>query len=265
MLSMYMPHKWECETCGHISSCQKNHDKHIHQKIPCGQRNFVCECGERFVAKKGLNHHKKHICKGPKQDLQVELDRANQRCEVLRNELRRLEAPAINDEETAVQDAQPPPAIINFVILTVFTTDVQLPQIYFFVAGPALIPLQVPEQGIVIKFGFTDLPYQRMLTHKRDFKGGRLVDSIICVNPKAVEADFKRWMRAIDRLVEAKTENKPTVDGEVFIARDQADYEMIVRKASGFARSLENKITSIKHELQNQTDLLNEILAKHAA
>lgn len=61
-----MPHKWECETCGHISSCQRDHNRHLNQKISCGKRKFVCECGDRFKAQKGLNYHKKHVCQGVK-------------------------------------------------------------------------------------------------------------------------------------------------------------------------------------------------------
>lgn len=260
MYNAYMPQKWECDTCGHISSCQKNHDKHLNQKIPCGDRKFVCECGERFKAKKGLNYHKKHVCKGPKIDLQAELNKANERCEMLSNELRRLENPETNDdEETIDADIQNTPTIVNLEIKTVITTDVEFPQIYFFIAGPGLIPLIMPERGVVIKFGFSDDPYTRFTTHKHDYKGGRLVDSVACVNPKKIESDFKKWMRATDRLVEARTENKTSIDNEIFVARSQEDYEMIVRKAVNLSNSLERKIASLRHELQAQTDMLNDM------
>lgn len=107
----------------------------------------------------------------------------------------------VEDDSTAVEASHTPQIYlpeIDLKLVTVNDTDVKRAQMYFFESGPLLIP-ELPTKGIVIKFGSSEPIYRRLKTHRRDFGGGKLIDSVPSVNAKAVETEFKKWMNMTPR------------------------------------------------------------------
>lgn len=159
------------------------------------------------------------------------------------------------EESTAEEAAVSPPQMylprIDLKLMTVDDTDTKRAQLYFFESGPLLIP-ELPTKGIVVKFGSSESIYRRVTTHRRDFGGGRLIDSVLSVNAKAVETEFKKWMNATGRLITAKTANKATVDGEIFVVHSQEEYAVIVNKAIKLAREHQQ-------EAAMQNDVLTQV------
>ncbi len=190
------------------------------------------------------------------QEARQRIQELEDRLEQVTEKLTQAQAEAEEDDEDEEPQAEPvsdEPAWIkpDFQIVPVIGCDAEEPQVYFFLPGDLLKPL-VKTYCIPVKSGGSDTPYNRSLTHARDFGGGKLLDSIKTSNPKLVESKFKKWMRVTARFVECKTPKKAGVEQEVFAAYTQEDYAMIVNKAKEFAEDYENT-------LQTQSDLLKQL------
>ena len=130
----------------------------------------------------------------------------------------------------------------KFILQTIGDIDAEKEQVYFFECGPGVISLQDSVEGVLVKLGSTDQPYTRITKHKRDFEGGRLIDSVITNNPKAVERKLKRLLNLMGRFVECTTNKKQTTETEIIAAVSQEDYAAIVRRAKGFAEEYSNNV-----------------------
>ena len=124
---------------------------------------------------------------------------------------------------------------------TIEDTDIKNNQVYFFECGPLLKPF-VDTEAVLIKFGSTDQPYTRLSTHKRDFGGGRLIDSILTNNPKSVESDLKKWLRITGKTVKCKTDKKSSIETEIIGVTSQASYACIISKAKQFAEDYKRDV-----------------------
>ena len=268
-----MGKQYFCLKCDQICDSQKDLEKHLARKNPCDSGEYKCDdCGKGFSTPSNRSYHKKNSCKGrvvPKATL---LER---QVAFLTNEINRLTVKLNqNDTEhnTDSEQTQPgddpnqKPAIMfkcpeNLILLTTIKTDAKKNQVYFFECGAALRPLE-NVNGILVKFGSTDEPYERLSTHRRDFEGGRLIDSVLTNNEKAVESEFKKWMKVTGRIVSCKTAKKKSFETEVFVAKSQEDYAMIVAKAKELAddyiRDVE-LLSAYKHQIRELHGELHEM------
>lgn len=258
-----------CPKCDYIASTPSDLRKHLKRKNACDEGDYGCDdCGKRFQSRTGLwEHNQNQRCHGrviSRAQLEQKVDELTSQLKAIEENTARAIVPyqpgsedSVDDDEddAEVVDANPSTEIFiirpDIKIKTIGFTDVKRPQLYFYEAGPALIPL-VPNRGILFKFGESQVIYKRLTTHRRDHKGGRLVDSIPSVNPKAVEIEFKRWMNLTGRLIEAKTSNKKTVDGEIFVVENQDEYATIVNKAMELAKEHQQEVDS-------QSDLVGQL------
>ncbi len=208
-----------CEKCNQPCLSSKDLSKHLSRKYPCDGGKFQCkECDKRFNSACNLSTHKK-TCKGrylsrtvleekasKVHDLEQEIASLNSKIFVddLENEA------ADDDIQEVNNDIEMPSPLLKTPKLSLETiedTDIKNNQVYFFECGPLLKPF-VDTEAVLIKFGSTDQPYTRLSTHKRDFGGGRLIDSILTNNPKSVESDLKKWLRITGKTVKCKTDKK---------------------------------------------------------
>lgn len=255
-----------CPNCDYVASTKQLLQKHLNKRYPCDAGEFICnDCGKHFTTSSSLSHHKHgNKCKGFKlsraqlEQKVAELTRSLKAIEV--NTERAIvlyQQPLVEDEKeirrNTLRSSEPTFDYTrpDLMLLTVGDSDAKHPQVYFCEPGPALRPT-APIDGIIIKFGETIGPYNRILTHDRDFEGCRLIDSVLCVNPKAVETEFKKWIKLTKRSIRAKSPNKDTTDTELFVVKSQDEYAVYVNKATQLAR---------EYELENAShcDLLSQI------
>lgn len=261
-----------CTKCDYIAGTAADLKKHLNRKNPCNTGNYHCnDCDKRFISRTGLWEHKQHNrCNGrliSRVQLEQKVDELTKTIKAMEVQAAKANLPDDIDEtdsadvdDTAYAEADQLVSDNTIFVIkpdikitTIGTTDVKRPQLYFYEAGPALIPL-TPVNGIIFKFGESEKIYKRLTTHHHDHKGGRLVDSLLCLNAKAVELEFKRWMRLTGRLIQAKTSCKKSVDGEVFVVANQEEYSIIVNKAKELMREHEQEVSV-------QNDLVMELRA----
>ena len=256
-----------CPDCDYIATSPSRLKRHLNRTYPCNVGKLKCDkCSYRTDDRSNMFNHRKR-CKGRKVP-RIELERHDARIQSLVLQIQELQqnlevktASAIASENSAdTIIVKENPTWLNQSetnIKTTGITDIKRKQVYFFECGPALLPFE-DQEGTPIKFGETDGPYKRIMKHKHDFEGGRLLDSVVTNNPKAVENDLKMWMKATDRIVRCKTKNKQTNETEVFAAKSQEDYATIVEKAKEFAEDYRRDVET----LSVCQDQLKEALAQ---
>ena len=199
--------EYVCPDCKYITNRFDCYQRHLNKKIKCTVGNYQCECGLRTGNKSNLNRHKK-LCKGravPRSGFSVLEAKLQKKVTDLETEVEDLKRRLIIDDledEDAGEKEEPDDTRTNDVkdqrssssknILTNITgfvhlktidkIDAKRQQVYFFECGPLLKPC-IDIQGTLVKFGSTDVPYDRLSTHIRDHGGGRLLDSILTNNP----------------------------------------------------------------------------------
>lgn len=263
-----------CNLCGLLFSSHYNLSKHENKKKACNVGKYHCgKCDQRFDDNSNCHKHRKK-CRGR----HVRRQELLTKCEEMEHKLREFEAsisPNTNEDQEEHEDecqddtddsaqiieADPTHTICILMLKTIVCVEPVTPQMYFFEAGPALVPVKTCQTGIVIKFGWTDTPYTRTMTHKRDFGGGRVLDSIICKDPKGLESKFKKYMKMTDRLIRAKVERKPCVDTEVFIVKNQEEYAEYIAKAVEMAASFGEHTDMLEQMRQYFDNFKNEIAA----
>lgn len=267
----------ECPKCDFIAATKQALQRHLDKKFPCDAGQYVCDgCGKHFTTRSSLCDHKRDTCKGrtfsKAQLLQqvIELTKSLKAIEINTEKAivlyRQAEDSDEHDIHEDIIDSSQPSVLYvrpDLHLVTVGDSDVKHPQIYFIEAGTALQPLS-PVQGIIVKFGETESPYTRFSTHDNDYEGGRLIDSIRCVNPRAVEKEFKKWMKCTKQLIKAKTARKDTIDTELFVVKSQEEYAAFVRKAKELAMEYEQENSS-QENLTSQIRQMREDLANMMA
>lgn len=216
---------YSCGNCNYTGGCKRDLERHLQRKYGCSDAPFSCsKCDRPFHRKNSMYRHQK-ICTGPAQSPEDEL---KQRIEDLEEEIKILNTPVI--EETSIVP-------VGFGKLA----DAIKPQFYVGLPGELLIPV-IPTEFTIVKFGSTKEPEVRIPRHNKDFGGFILLDSIVCDNPAEVEDKLRDWLRINNKLIKGKTINKNTTDTELFVVKDQVEYETIVRIAKTFADELTKRV-----------------------
>ena len=111
------------------------------------------------------------------------------------------------------------------------------PRLYFGLPGDLLIPL-IPTEYFIIKVGSTKEPGTRWARHSKDYGGFQMLDSIVTSNCSAVEEKLRDWLRFDGRLMKAQIMRSRS-DTEIFVVKNQKEYETIVKIAKVFSEELE--------------------------
>ena len=247
-----MPAIIKCKKCGKI--CNSNRDLKIHlaRRFACDAKEHQCgKCGKSLSCEKTRKEHEK-ICKGPVKSVEEQLTDAEAKLRDLGEKLASKIAREEIIENENDQEVSSPLELISdqpewmkpldkTLPKTIGIIDADRPQIYIMVPEKLLKPFE-NIIGFPLKLGSSDNPYSRIMSqHRLDFGGAKLLDSIICNNPSAVETKLKRWLSIQDRFIACKTPKKKTTETEVVVVEDHADYERIYRKAISFAEEYDRK------------------------
>lgn len=258
---------YKCLTCQKTFSTKSNENAHHKKKNACSPADvdrvtYDCVCGKKFNQRNNLYRHKKDCTGPPPPSLEDQL-------KILQEKLDEFEradrAPAADDDDDDDLDIvrESDDAIVenndNFIVKElegprwilpscdppkmIGDVDPGSPQLYILKPGPLLKPL-VDVVGFPLKLGSSDHVYVRtMSSHKNDFGGVIVVDSIVCDNPSAVESKLKKWLNMQGRFVACKSEKKRSIEAEVIVVQDQADYERIYHKIVGYAEESRRETT----------------------
>lgn len=252
----------ECDVCQKEFEHPSHLKRHLERKNPCSEDNahekphqcHSCDSVFRFAS--ALSRHRK-TCKGRKvtvKSLQEDVTRLQ--TSAYEKELELQER--IRELEQVIESgdiAQPEEIGLHITSLGLtLLADSYKPQLYLIIPGPLLI-MEQSVTGIVVKFGSSDEPPQRLGRHARDFDGYRLLDSILTNNPKRIESQFKSWLKTHKKLLRGKSERKKTVDTELFEVTSQEDYENVARVAQQLADTYAMEVEAAS---KSQVVLLNE-------
>ncbi len=244
--------EYVCPDCNYITDKADNYKRHLERKIKCNAGKYKCQCGHTSNDRSNMSKHKK-ICKGKRVPRSV-LEQGQQKVADLEREVADLkkqleqsgdveeEFEIESEDDDEIQDPLCEERPRGFDLQSIGDIDAKNNQVYFFECGPAVKPFVTIKEGVLVKFGSTDGPYKRITTHIRDHEGGRLLDSILTNNPKAVEADLKKYMKLAGRIVACKTPKKPGCETEVFLAVTQEDYAKIVQKTKDFVEEYKKNV-----------------------
>ena len=242
----------KCDHCEYETISKQALQRHLSKQNKCKDAEYHCKkCGHPFHSRPPLYTHQK-ACMGPVQSAQEKLNDAEVQLKDLSDKLAAQLAKEEARENEIVQDILPtlkvprdrpewmkpldkvPPK-------TIMDVDSRRPQVYFLLPGDLLKPFK-EILGFPMKLGSTDNPYTRIMSqHRSDFGDARVIDSLVCTNPSAVESELKRWLNMQNRFVACKTPKKKTTETEVIVVEDHADYEKIYRKAVFFAEEYDQK------------------------
>ena len=275
--------------CGKSFDSQSNLDKHLNQRIPCNsnRRKYACEnegCSFKAVSRQSKFSHMK-ICR-PK----ISKESLEKRNEELQEALLELQAKS-NSEKTRPKQTIDTRSfqkedfkMIESIMMERITkledenktskrqnnipvisgdwtiksmniagiSDLFKPMVYISIPGPNLITLDpIPHNAILIKLGQTDDFLKRDSTHKKDYGGFELIDSIITYYPTVVERRIKAWLKIKNKLIKGKTDKKDTNDSELFFVESQQEYEEILKHAVTIAKDYKNEVAQAMQSAEN--------------
>jgi hypothetical protein len=142
-------------------------------------------------------------------------------------------------------------------------------QVYFGLPGPKLIcEAAAGTEGILVKLGTTRAGKEkaRFKTHVQEYGDFTIIDSILCQDATVLEERLKHALEIQKRLVSGKAGSKSYQDTELFIVKDQEDYNRIVQMTKNMADEISSSINIDKtklslrlaQELTKQKELDNE-------
>lgn len=92
---------------------------------------------------------------------------------------------------------------------------------------PGQVSIQVPEDGVVLKFGCSENCSRRIAEHQRDYKGFHLLDWKSTNDCRASENSLRNSLRMENKLVQGINSNKQKPEKELVIVRSVQEYEKL--------------------------------------
>lgn len=245
----------QCPTCSKEFARAAYLESHLARKVPCTpheQADKVFECDNCDKCYKNATHLSRHrkSCQGRK----ATVESLTAEIEVLREQL------SANEEISAQISVQ---SIQSFELKPLNVTgiaDIFKPQVYLGRPGELLIAAGNVE-GFLVKLGSSRHMVDRCETHRRDYGGFTLLDSVVTLFPEVVEDRLKQVLKIQGRLISCRTPKKSCNDTEILVIKTQEDYVELVLLVQDIARNYENEVkVNEQNEMCSQNEKLTSAI-----